>query len=110
MHFLGDYIKESECQKNIDVNPTKTNRPDFSSSQGLTSLLSKAGFSSIDIQEESKVFYYKNKDEWWHEQSNNASRGFFERIKSNHPELFDDFKTAAYEEVEGLCNSIADDS
>ena len=75
-------------------------RPDFSSKDGLTTILSKAGFISIDIQEETKVFYYKDKDEWWNEQSNNATRGFFERIKSTNPELFNDFKIAAYEEVE----------
>lgn len=73
-------------------------RPDFSSKDGLTAILSKAGFISIDIQEETKVFYYKDKDEWWNEQSNNANRGFFERIKKSNPELFNDFKIAAYEE------------
>lgn len=79
---------------------SSNDRPDFSSKDGLTTILSNAGFISIDIQEESKVFFYKDKDEWWNEQSNNATRGFFERIKATNPELFHDFKTAAYEEVE----------
>ncbi|MBI9010906.1 MAG: methyltransferase domain-containing protein [Clostridiales bacterium] len=83
-----------------EKNSNNNDRPDLYSKDGLTAIFSKAGFTSIDIQEESKVFYYKDKDEWWNEQSNNASRGFFERIRSTNPELFDDFKTAAYEEVE----------
>jgi len=85
---------------NSEKQSISNDRPDFYSKEGLTTIFSKAGFISIDIQEETKVFYYKDKDEWWNEQSNNASRGFFERIKSTNPELFNDFKIAAYEEVE----------
>ena len=84
----------TEKQKN------NSNRPDFSSINGITTILSKAGFTSIEVHEETKTFFYNDKDEWWQEQSNNATRGFFERIKSTDPELFNDFKTAAYEEVE----------
>jgi ubiquinone/menaquinone biosynthesis C-methylase UbiE len=80
--------------------PQQKTRPDFSSIKGFTSILSEAGFSNIVIQEESKVFYYKDKDEWWNEQNNNATRGFFERIKEDNPSLFDKFKTAVFEEME----------
>lgn len=93
------YLRVFPAKKN-EKHPISSDRPDFSSKEGLTSILSKAGFISIDIQEESKVFYYKDKDEWWNEQSNNATRGFFERIKSTNPDLFNDFKIAAYEEIE----------
>jgi hypothetical protein len=48
----------------------------------------------------SKVFYYKNKEEWWHEQCNNATRGLFERLEKNDPILFKEFKTVAFEEIE----------
>lgn len=78
----------------------KSNRPDFSSIEGFKNILTSAGFSNVEIQEESKVFYYENKDDWWNEQSNNATRGFFERINSNDPELFQKFKEVAYEEIE----------
>lgn len=74
--------------------------PDFASIEGFTSVLESAGFTNVEIQEESKAFYYESKDEWWNEQSNNATRGFFERIKSNDPELFEKFKEAAYEAIE----------
>lgn len=80
--------------------PPRKKRPDFSSIEGFTTILSEAGFTNIVIQEESKVFYYKDKDEWWNEQNNNATRGFFERIKEDNPTLFDKFKAAVYEEMD----------
>lgn len=83
-----------------ETNNSSTARAGFSSREGLTNILSGASFTSIEIHEESKIFYNKGKDEWWNEQSNNATRGFFERIKSTDPLLFNEFKTAVYEEVE----------
>jgi ubiquinone/menaquinone biosynthesis C-methylase UbiE len=93
------YDRVFESKDNV-AHKNKTCKPDYTSKEGLANILSDAGFTSIEIQEETKIFYYKNKDEWWKEQNNNATRGFFERIKSYGPSLFNEFKSAAYEEIE----------
>lgn len=72
---------------------------DISSKEGLMDILERIGFSDIKMQIAKKVFYYESKEEWWNEQSNNAVRGFFERIKADDPEIFEDFKNIAFEEV-----------
>lgn len=74
--------------------------PDFSSEKGLKEILISKGFSDVVVQVETKTFFYETKEIWWNEQSNNAVRGFFERIKTKSPELFHDFKKAAFEEIE----------
>lgn len=79
---------------------TDSERFDLSSIDGFRKALEAVGFDKIDIQEESKAFIYKSKDEWWQEQTNNATRGFLERLKSISPELFKTFKEVVYEEIE----------
>lgn len=74
--------------------------PDFSSEEGLKKILTSKGFVDVVVQVEAKTFFYETKDVWWNEQSNNAVRGFFERIKMKSPQLFHDFKKAAFEEIE----------
>lgn len=75
-------------------------RPDFSSHDGFKNILESADFHDVIIEEEIKDFYYKSKEEWWSEQSNNATRGFFERLKSLDEDLFNRFKTLAFKEIE----------
>ncbi|WP_240838580.1 class I SAM-dependent methyltransferase [Acidaminobacter sp. JC074] len=78
----------------------KSREIDLSSVEGLKTFLTSVRFMDVRVVVESKNFYYKSKEEWWTEQSNNATRGFFERIQTDHPDLFMAFKKACFDEVE----------
>ena len=82
-------------------NPPRNNRPfDFSTNEGVRDILRDAGFKHIKVESITQDFYYTSKDEWWHEQWHNASRGLFERLNHQDPKLLDKFKAFAFKELD----------
>ena len=72
-------------------------RPDFGSVEGVSTILSKAGFKNINVITIVKTFYYKNKEEWWQEQNTNATRGLFESLEKKG--LLNQFKAEAFKAI-----------
>lgn len=85
-----------EPPKIASVSPTL--RPDFSTVDGISSILKTAGLRNVEVIEEQKTFYYKDENEWWEEQWTNATRGLLERLETLG--VIEEFKKIAFMEIQ----------
>jgi ubiquinone/menaquinone biosynthesis C-methylase UbiE len=88
---IGDHVtKENPLLKTNGVGY------EFDTAETMTEFLEKMGLTNIEVKVYEKLFYYKDKEQWWQTSLNNGMRGVLDRMNDKSLE---DFRKAAFKEL-----------
>jgi ubiquinone/menaquinone biosynthesis C-methylase UbiE len=100
VYEIVDQYFPPDPEEEQEEDPDSEHQPVFTTPEGLTEIMTRAGFEDIQVFSESSEFVYATADDFWGSISSHGFRGIINRIENEQgPDALERFKKDIYKKM-----------